>query len=66
MTGFVRNDSWNWTVGGWIYLSTNGTTGNTLTQTAPSGTDEVVQILGVATHADRIWFAPQLIQIENN
>lgn len=65
MQGFARNDSWNWTVGGWIYLSINGTTGNTLTQTAPSATNEVIQIIGVATHTDRIWFAPQLVQTEN-
>jgi len=37
--GIARNDAWNWTVGagtlGLIYVSTTGTTGNTLTQTAP-------------------------------
>lgn len=59
--GFVRNDAWNWTVGGLIYLST---TAGDLTQTAPSGTDDVVQILGVATHADRMFFNPQLVQVE--
>lgn len=64
LQGFARNDTWDWTVGGLIYLSTTGTTTNTLTQTAPSSTDEVVQILGVATHADRIYFNPQLVQVE--
>lgn len=62
--GIARNDTWAWTVGGLIYLSTTGTTGNTLTQTAPSGTGDIVQILGVATHADRMYFKPELIQIE--
>lgn len=62
--GVARNDSWNWTVGGAIYLSTAGTTGNTLTQTAPSGSNDVVQILGVATHADRILFNPSLMCME--
>lgn len=62
--GIARNDTWAWTVGGLVYLSTTGTTGNTLTQTAPSGTGDIVQILGVATHADRMYFRPELIQIE--
>jgi hypothetical protein len=62
--GIARNDSWTWTVGGLVYLSTAGTTGNTLTQTAPSGAGDIVQILGVATHADRMYFKPELIQIE--
>lgn len=65
LQGFARNDAWNWTVGGFIYLSTTGTTTNTLTQTAPSGTDDVIQILGVATHADRMYFNPQLVQVEH-
>jgi hypothetical protein len=63
--GTVRDDSWSWTVGGFIYLSTTGTTGNTLTQTAPSGTNNVIQILGVATSADEIIFSPQLVQVEH-
>lgn len=65
MYGFIRNDAWNWTVGQPVYLSVTGTTGNTLTQTAPVATDEVVQILGIATHADRLFFNPQLVQVEN-
>ena len=62
--GFARDDTWNWTVGGLIYLSTTGTSGNTLTQTAPSGSGDIVQILGVATHADRIFFNPSLTYAE--
>ncbi len=62
--GVARNDAWAWTVGGFVYLSTTGTTGNTLTQTAPTGTAGFVrQILGVATHADRIYFRPELTQL---
>ena len=49
---------------GLIYLSTTGTSGNTLTQTAPSGSGDIVQILGVATHADRIFFNPSLTYAE--
>lgn len=62
MIGVARDDTWAWTVGGIIYLST---TAGALTQTAPSGTDDVVQILGIATHADRMYFNPQLVQIEH-
>ena len=64
LLGIARDDSWAWTVGGLVYGSVTGTSGNTLTQTAPSGTDDVVQIMGVATHADRMYFNPQLVQIE--
>jgi len=65
LLGIARDDSWNWTVGGLIYLTITGTTGNTLTQTAPSATDNVIQIIGVATHADRIFFNPNLAQVEH-
>lgn len=64
LQGIARDDTWNWTVGGIIYGTVTGTSGNTLSQTAPSGTDDVVQIMGVATHADRMYFNPQLVQIE--
>jgi hypothetical protein len=65
LIGSARDDTWNWTVGGLIYLSTTGTTGNTLTQTAPSGANNVIQILGVATHADYILFNANLVQVEH-
>jgi hypothetical protein len=65
LLGVARDDTWAWTVGGLIYLSTTGTTGNTLTQTAPSGTNNVIQVLGVATHADRMIFLPNLVQVEH-
>jgi len=65
--GLVRNDSSpSWTVGsptGLIYLSTTGTTTNTLTQTAPTSAANVVQVLGVAltTH---IWLFKELTTVE--
>ena len=62
--GFARDDTWNWTVGGAIYVSITGTTGNTLTQTAPNGSGDQVQIVGIATHADRIWFNPDFTMVE--
>ena len=55
--GMIRNDAWNWTPGGKVYVST--TTG-ALTQTAPSGTGDQVQVVGVAISADVIRFTPSL------
>jgi hypothetical protein len=60
--GFARDDSWAWTVGGLIFLSL---TAGGLTQTAPSATGEVIQVIGVATHADRMWMNPGLVQVEH-
>lgn len=48
--GHVRNDTWNWTVGGNIYLSE---TGGALTQTAPT-TASNVQAVGWADSSDSI------------
>jgi hypothetical protein len=56
--GVVRNDSWTWTIGMPIYVSTTGTTGNTLTQTAPSGEFDVIQIVGYALSATVMYFDP--------
>jgi hypothetical protein len=58
--GIARNDAWAWTVGGVIYLSTAA---GSMTQTQPSATDDVIQALGIGTHADRMLFNPDLIYI---
>jgi len=61
---FIRDDSWNWTsIGQPVYLDT--ATAGGMTQTAPSGTDDVIQIIGIAITADIIYFYPQLIQVEH-
>ena len=62
LQGIARDDTWAWTVGGLIFLST---TPGPPTQTAPSGTDDVIQVVGVATHADRMLWMPQLTQVEH-
>jgi hypothetical protein len=64
--GVLRlSSSPSWAVGGTIYLTTTGTTGNTLTQTAPSATNNVIQVLGVALAADTLYFNPCLVQVEH-
>ena len=63
-SGVARNDAWNWTVGGDIYLSLTGTTGNTLTQTEPTGTDDCKVYIGYALSADAIMFEPSKDIIE--
>ena len=60
-SGFARDDTWNWTVGGIIYVST---TAGSMTQTAPSGTGDQVQAVGVAYSADVIDFRPSLVLAE--
>ena len=66
--GVVRNDAWDWTIGpgtlGLIYVSITGTTGNTLTQTVPSGVGEQVQIVGHALSADIMMFNPCYVYVE--
>lgn len=61
---FVRDASWSWTVGQEIYLDT--VTAGGLSQTAPSGTDDVVRIVGHATHANRIFFRPEQTIVVHN
>ncbi len=55
---YVRDDSWNWTIGGLLYADT--TTAGGMTQAAPSGSGDVVQVLGYAVTADIIFFNPSL------
>jgi hypothetical protein len=62
--GVVRYDTWTWTPGQPIYVSTTGTTGNTLTQTAPSGESDVIQIVGYALSATVMYFDPCPITVE--
>ncbi len=58
LKGIYRDDAlFNWTVGGLIYLSTSV---GTMTQTPPSAADNVVQGMGIATHADRMYVDPSV------
>ena len=60
--GIVRDDTWNWTVGGLIYAYDDAS--GALIQTAPSDAGDQVQVVGVATHADRMLFNPNLELVE--
>lgn len=55
LLGFARNDSWAWTAGAELFVST---TAGGLTETSPSGTDDVVRVVGYAVNADVIYFNP--------
>lgn len=56
LNGIYRDDSrYVFTVGGVVYLST---TAGSETQTQPAATNDVIQVVGIATHADRMYFNP--------
>ena len=57
---FRDNSMFNWTTGSLLFLST---TAGSLTQTAPSGADDVILPLGVAINGDIVYFHPQLVQV---
>ncbi len=52
---FVRDDTWSWTVGAPLYVSA---TPGAITATQPSGTDDVIRVVGFAVSADAIYFDP--------
>jgi hypothetical protein len=49
-----------WTAGGKLYLST---TAGSMTHTRPSGTDQVIQVLGYALTTTTVYFNPSPNQI---
>ena len=52
---FVRDDTYNWTVGAVLYV---GLTAGALTETAPSATGDIVRVAGYAVSADVVYFNP--------
>lgn len=61
LQGYIRDNTWNWTVGGLIYASE--TTGG-LTQTVPTTSGTQVQVVGWAKSADVMYFNPSLVLVE--
>lgn len=64
--GMMRDDSFAFTQGARIWVSTTGTTGNTLTETAPSGANNVVMPIGVAATSDVIWVNQNFTTVEHS
>lgn len=52
---FVRDDSWNWTVGATLYA---GETLGAMQETIPTGVDAIIKVVGFAVSADVIYFNP--------
>ena len=64
--GLIRNDAWDWITGpGQASLIYLGTTVGALTQTKPSGEDDIVQPVGYATSDDEMFFQPSMIYIKH-
>ncbi|GAI76814.1 unnamed protein product, partial [marine sediment metagenome] len=65
LLGFVRKDAWAWAMGGLLYADegTGGTIGG-MTQTAPAGAGDQVQVIGIAITADIIYLCPCLELVE--
>lgn len=51
--GYIGDSTWTWTTGSEVYVST---TAGELTQTAPSGAGDIVQVVGMATSSTFIYF----------
>ena len=62
LRGFMRHDTWAWTIGGLLYI--DRTTAGALTQTAPATTGDQVQVVGIAITADIILFHPSYELVE--
>jgi len=58
---FVRDDTYNWTVGAILYV---GLTAGELTETAPSATGDIVRVAGYAISADVVYFLPSGAWVE--
>ena len=64
INGILYMTGWTWTVGGIIYLSTTGTTGNTLSQSVIGATNNVSQPLGRAWSANVMYWDPTYAMVE--
>jgi hypothetical protein len=61
LRGIMRDDTWNFTPGAQLYVST---TVGEITQTAPSASGDFVQVVGYALTADIILFDPSPDYVE--
>jgi len=56
LIGTIRDDTWAFTVGGYVYISE--ATAGLFTTTAPSTATNLVQKVGIALSADSMYFNP--------
>jgi len=60
--GFVRYDTWNWSaIGKLLYVHT---TGGSPTETRPSGSGDIVRIVGYVQDANTLYFSPDNTFVE--
>jgi hypothetical protein len=52
---FIRDDSWNWSIGATLYA---GETPGAMQETIPTGADAIIKVVGFAVSADVIFFYP--------
>ena len=60
--GFFKNTAWSFTQGATLYLSS--VTAGRITQTQPTGTGDIVRVVGYALSSDEIFFDPSKDWIE--
>ena len=61
LQGYMYKVAWDWTIGGIIYASV---TPGTMSQTAPVGSGDQVQVVGIGETADIIYFNPSYELVE--
>jgi len=59
--GRIRNDSWNFSVGSYIYIDTNA---GQITDSRPNNSGDVIQVVGVALAANIVFFNPSYVTVE--
>lgn len=66
LSGFLRDDSFNWTIGGLVYAGSGSDahTAGALSQTKPTGSGDQVQIIGYGYTADILYFDPNALMLE--
>jgi hypothetical protein len=61
--GVITDTDWNWTVGKMIYVADGDAGAVTATLADISDTNDVVQVVGIAVHADSIFVNPSLTTV---
>jgi len=64
--GFAHHSTWSWvTLGSLLVLDTTTPGGMLLIASAPSGANDVIQILGNVILSDLVYFNPELVMVEH-